>query len=71
MTDEEYRLVIGGRTVPGEGRDLSGDQPGPARRGGAGARSASHDQLDQAVAVARAAQAGVVVDGNGGARRVR
>ena len=36
MTDEEYRLVIGGRTVPGEDGDLSGDQPGPARRGGAG-----------------------------------
>ena len=57
MTDEEYRLVIGGRTVPGE--DATYPVTNPARPGEVvlAAPSASHDQLDQAVAAARAAQA--------------
>ncbi len=57
MTDEAYRLVIGGRTVPGD--DGTYPVTNPARPGEVvlQAPSASPDQLDQAVAAARAAQA--------------
>src|SRR3974390_3375446 len=56
MTDDAYRLVIGGRVVPGE--DGTYPVTNPARPGEVvlQAPSASHDQLDQAVSAARAAQ---------------
>jgi acyl-CoA reductase-like NAD-dependent aldehyde dehydrogenase len=56
MTDEPFQLVIGGRTVPGAEGTYAVTNPARPGEVVLEAPSASHDQLDQAVGAARAAQ---------------